>query len=240
MITGFVVALPEELSTLTAKKIAKGCCLFIADNKVVAYSGTGPENARLAAELLINQGAEKLISWGCAAALDTMLQPGNLVLATQLIDEDQALLATDSQWFKSTQQKLQQHLTIQSGGLAESKTLVVSCNEKSQLHEKTGAIAVDMESIAVAKVAMHYQLPFLAIRAIADPANMNLPKAISAALNEQGDVELSKLLFFILRHPTEIPGLIKLGLHFQAAKNTLKQVAKHLEDIVSFAQPLQL
>jgi len=240
VITGFVVALPEELSTLTAKKIAKGCCLFIADNKVVAYSGTGPENARLAAELLINQGAEKLISWGCAAALDTMLQPGNLVLATQLIDEDQALLATDSQWFKSTQQKLQQHLTIQSGGLAESKTLVVSCNEKSQLHEKTGAIAVDMESIAVAKVAMHYQLPFLAIRAIADPANMNLPKAISAALNEQGDVELSKLLFFILRHPTEIPGLIKLGLHFQAAKNTLKQVAKHLEDIVSFAQPLQL
>jgi len=240
VITGFVVALPEELSTLTAKKIAKGCCLFIADNKVVAYSGTGPENARLAAELLINQGAEKLISWGCAAALDTMLQPGNLVLATQLIDENQALLATDSQWLKSTQQKLQQHLTIQSGGLAESKTLVASCNEKSQLHEKTGAIAVDMESIAVAKVAMHYQMPFLAIRAIADPANMNLPKAISAALNKQGDIELSKLLLFILRHPTEIPGLIKLGLHFQAAKNTLKQVAKHLEGIVSFTQPAQL
>ncbi|MDO9164459.1 MAG: phosphorylase [Methylococcaceae bacterium] len=237
MITGFVVALPEELSTLTAKKIVKGCCLFIADDKVVAYSGTGPENARLAAELLVNQGAEKLISWGCAAALDTMLQPGNLVLATQLIDENQALLATDRQWLKSSQQTLQQHLTIQSGGLAESKTLVASGNEKSQLHKKTGAIAVDMESIAVAKVAMHYQIPFLAIRAIADPTSMDLPKAISAALNKQGDIDLSKLLLFILCHPNEIPGLIKLGLHFQAAKNTLKQVAKHLDKIVSYTQP---
>lgn len=235
MITGFVVALPEELSTLTAKKIAKGCCLFIADDKVIAYSGTGPENARLAAELLIHQGAKQLISWGCAAALDAALQPGNLALATQLIDANQALLTTNNDWLSFTQQKLQQHLTIQSGGLAESKTLVASCSEKSRLRERTGAIAVDMESVAVAKVAKHYQMPFLAIRAIADPADMDLPKAISASLNTQGDVELSKLLLFILSHPVEIPGLIKLGLHFQAAKNTLKLVSKHLDDIVSFS-----
>jgi len=47
---------------------------------------------------------------------------------------------------------------------------------------------------------------------------------------------LSKLLWFLLTHPTELPGLIKLGLHFNAAKNKLKLVAKHLDIIVGFEQ----
>lgn len=234
MITGFVVALPEELSTLTKKKIVKGACTFIADDKVIAYSGTGPENARLAAEQLVTEGAEQLISWGCAAALDAELKPGDLALAKQLIDADLTFLETDAIWLSFTQQTLQQHLSIVSGGLAESKMLVASSSEKKQLQAKTGAIAVDMESIAVAKVAKQYQLPFLVIRAIADPVDMSLPKAISAALNEQGDIELGKLLLFLTAHPGELPGLIKLGLHFQTAKNTLKEVAKHLDDIINF------
>jgi hypothetical protein len=33
-------------------------------------------------------------------------------------------------------------------------------------------------------------------------------------------------------HPFELPALIKLGLYFNAAKNTLKLVAKHLDKIL--------
>ena len=63
MITGLVVALPEELTTLTQKKIAKGRCFFITDKLLVAYAGAGPANAQSAAELLVAQGATRLISW---------------------------------------------------------------------------------------------------------------------------------------------------------------------------------
>jgi adenosylhomocysteine nucleosidase len=237
VITGFVIALPEEISTLTTQKIVKGCCTFITDDKIIANAGAGPDNAKLAAEQLIAHGAQQLISWGCAAALKPELKPGDLVLATQLIDADLAVIKIDANWINFNQQKLQQHLIIQSGEIAESKTLVTSSTEKKQLQVKTGAIAVDMESIAVAKVAEQHQLPFLAIRAIADPANMDLPKAISAALNNQGDIELGKLLQFLAMHPSELPGLIKLGLHFHAAQKTLKLIAKYLDDITSYSTP---
>ncbi len=44
---------------------------------------------------------------------------------------------------------------------------------------------------------------------------------------------LGKLLLFIALHPTELPGLIKLGLHFNNAKNTLKLVAKQLDHLTA-------
>jgi hypothetical protein len=86
-----------------------------------------------------------------------------------------------------------------------------------------------MESVAIAKVAKAHALPFLAIRAIADPVTMDLPVAVSHAFNQQGDVELGKLLRFLLTHPLELKGLITLGQHFSAAKKTLSFVAKELE-----------
>jgi len=62
---------------------------------------------------------------------------------------------------------------------------------------------------------------------------MDLPKAINHSLNDEGDIVLSKLLLFIALHPAELPGLIKLGLHFNAAKNTLKLVAKQLDHLTA-------
>ena len=95
----------------------------------------------------------------------------------------------------------------------------------------TGAVALDMESVAIAKVARQYKIPFLVIRAIVDPVDMSLPQAISYSLNDQGEVVLGKLLFFLFLHPAELPGLIKLGIYFNAAKKTLKLVAKHLDTV---------
>ena len=44
MITGIVVALPEELATLTSQKVAKGGYLMLNNQLVVAYSGAGAVN----------------------------------------------------------------------------------------------------------------------------------------------------------------------------------------------------
>jgi adenosylhomocysteine nucleosidase len=228
LITGIVVALPEELSTLTSKKIDKGCCVFITDAIMLTYSGAGANNARTASELLIAQGATRLISWGCAAALSETLKPGDLVLADTLVDAEGAPISIAPEWHDYAKNLLSTTLKVHTGSLVESLSIVATSQDKKQLRSQTGAIALDMESIAIAKVALQHQLPFLAIRTIADPVSMDLPKAISHSLNNEGDVVLSKLLLFIVGHPAELPGLIKLGLHFNKAKNTLKLVAKQL------------
>lgn len=125
-------------------------------------------------------------------------------------------------------------LNINTGLLAESSTIVAQSSAKRLINSQSSAIALDMESIAVAQTANQHSLPVLVIRSIADPVSMSLPKAVSYALDDEGEVVLTKLLWFLLTHPTELPSLIKLGIHFNAAKNKLKLVAKQLDKIVSF------
>ena len=197
MITGIVVALPEELNTLTSIKLTKGSSRFISNKVLVVYSGTGPINARSAAEHLITQGATKLISWGCAAALSESLKPGDLILANALISTEESKAITlnvCANWHQQTTKLLASVVKVTSGGLAESKGIVSSSEDKKKIHGNTNAVALDMESIAIAQVANQHALPFLAIRVIADPVEMSLPLAITHSLNQQGDVVLSKLL----------------------------------------------
>jgi len=233
VITGIIIALPDEINSLTSKKIIKGDCVFINDNTIVACSGAGPSNASKASQLLIEKGAKRLVSWGCAAALSSDLKPGDLVLPKQLQTENKQLLSIDSDWLENTTKQLSA-LSPNNGLLAESSIIVAESSAKIAIQQQSQAIAVDMESIAVAQIAIEHKIPALVIRCIADPVDMSLPKAVSYALNEQGDVVLSKLLWFLLTHPSELPGLIKLGLHFNAAKNKLKLIAKQLDIIVGF------
>jgi adenosylhomocysteine nucleosidase len=235
VITGLVVALPEELTTLTSKKIEKGDCLFITEQLLVAYSGAGPTNATVAAELLVAKGATRLISWGCAAALGASLKPGDLILADKLIDAENKEMDINADWHSYANHLLAKFLVVTRGCLAESVSIVSTSTDKKHLHSLTGAVALDMESIAVAKVAKQYILPFLAFRVIVDPVEMSLPLAINYSLNDRGEIVLKKLLAFLFLHPAELPDLIKLGLNFNAAKKTLKSVAKQLDRVTDFS-----
>ena len=237
MITGIVVALPEEIGTLTAQKIGKGCREFIAPHILLACSGAGPRNAQAAAELLLTQGAKRLISWGCAAALAEDLAPGDLTLVNALISERNEHLEIQSTWLAEARLILRGLLPdFPCACLAESNKVVASATDKRNLRQRTKAAVVDMETVAIAKVALQNSIPFLAIRAIADPLDMDLPKAIAHSLSGEGEVIRPKLLAYLMRHPGELPGLIKLGLHFQSAQKTLKQAAQHLDTLTHLSR----
>lgn len=236
MITGIVVALPEEISTLTTQKIGKGCCVFIAPDILLVRSGTGPRNARTAAELALARGAARLVSWGCAAALVETLAPGDLTVVDSLISDQFERLHIQSSWLTETRNILSGLRPCTAGCLAESGTVVSSAADKKNIHSRTQATVLDMESVAIAKVARQNNIPFLAIRAIADPATMDLPESVIRSLNSDGEVVLPRLLAHLAGHPAELAGLIKLGLHFKAAQKTLKRVAQHLDPITHFSQ----
>jgi len=233
MTVGIIVALPDELITLTSLSLEKGQTAQISDTVLVIYSGAGSKNAQAAAERLIAQGVTGLISWGCAAGLAPTLKPGDLLLADSLLDHAQKPVHFNLDWQQQSKVILSATLPVQTGCLLESQQLVSSPDAKKQLHIDTHAAALDMESVAIANLAWQHQLPFLVIRAVADPVTMRLPNAVQHALNEQGDVVLSKLGWFLIAHPSELWGLIKLGLNFNAAKKTLSQVSKQLNLITA-------
>lgn len=233
MSCGIIVALPEELQTLTSSKLERGECLVLGDGILLAYTGAGPANAEKAARMLVDKGADRLISWGCAAALSPQLRPGNLVIAEQVMF-DQQVFETDKRWSHKLRSRLSERLVVSGGNLFTEHHIVADSADKQAVHRDTGANALDMESGAIAKVAVEAELPCLVLRAIADPVSMSLPQAVVYALDEQGQVQIGKLLRFILTHPWEISGLIQLGWHFRAAQKTLNIIARQLNEIIIF------
>ncbi len=226
---GIIAALPEEITTLTHLKIARGCTADISEHLTIAHAGTGPDNAGVAVQLLLEKKVDAIISWGCAAALKTGINPGSLAIPKQLITENKQTLSLQSPWYNHCHDYLSGHFTLCGETLAESSCLISSSAEKHTVHQATGAELLDMESIAIARSAQQAGIPCMVIRAIADPVEMDLPYAIQYALNAQGEIKLNKLLVYIATHPGEILALIRLGLHFNAAAKTLKSVAGHLE-----------
>ena len=229
---GIIVALAEELSTLTSKKISKGKCEYISKNIIVIYSGTGRDNAAKSAKILIENGATALISWGCAGALGLDLKAGDLLFPEKVITANGQTLKITENWLAHIKKNLP--IIHRSVVLVESLTPIATSEGKQKLHQQTQAIAVDMESAAIIEIAQKFSVKSLVIRTIVDPVSLNLPPAVNHSLNTEGEVILSKLLTHLLIHPQQLPSLIKLGLNFRAAKNKLKAVAKHLDTIVGF------
>lgn len=237
-IIGVIVALPEELATLTPNKLARGECFALNNRILVTYAGIGPINANMAATLLIDRGVNALISWGCAAGLDPHLNPGDLVIPKQVQTEHKIVYHADKFWLESVYALLNTKLSVSIGSLVESSRIIVNHGEKRSIHDQTGAVALDMESAAVFAAGHAAGLPCLALRAIVDPVALDLPQAIVLSQNAEGQVDIKKLLLHLCCHPQQIPGLIKLGRNFKAAAVSLKIVAEQLNRIVDQINPV--
>lgn len=223
---GIVAALPAEARTVVRRRLEFESLLELPEGHWLTVSGAGPERAHEAASRLMEHNVEGLMSWGCAAALAHHLRPGHLVLPEVVLDEEGHGHAVDLDWRRRLSTSLPSGLLSHGGHLVESARVVGTRAAKASLYASTGAIAVDMESAAIARVARDRCVPFLAVRAIADPAAMDFPGAVSRTLNPRGDVRRVALLGQLARHPWQIGELIALGRAFGAALRTLHQVRR--------------
>ena len=99
---------------------------------------------------------------------------------------------------------------------------------KEALHRATGASVVDMESAAVAAVALRAGLPFAALRAVVDPLAFEIPPAALAGMREDGRSSVWPVVAALLRDPAQLATLCQLGLHFRRALRSLETIASLL------------
>lgn len=223
---GIIVALPDEARTLVRRRLGFDGLLELPEGHWLNVSGAGHARAREAASRLMERNVGGLMSWGCAAGIACHLRPGQLVLPEFILGEDGREHATDSTWRGRLSASLPAGFRAHGGLLTESTRVVATRAAKAALRAATGGIAADMESAAIARVAHAGNVPFLAVRAIADPAAMDFPSAVSLALNPRGDVRMTALLGQLARHPRQIGELIVLGRAFGAAMRTLTRVRR--------------
>ncbi len=181
----------------------------------LACAGGGlPEGAEAAAEWLVAQGVAALVSFGLAGGLDPRLRPGDVVVPETVREEDRDY-ATDP--------PVSARFGARGGTLFAGAAVAVDVGEKARLFSRTGAIALDLESGAVARVAARHGLPFAVLRAVCDPADRPVPPAALLALDGQGTITFLHVLASVARHPAQVPALIALARGAAAARTALRQ-----------------
>jgi adenosylhomocysteine nucleosidase len=224
-VSGVVCALRGEARCLGVRLSGTQRLGRAADGTLVALTGVGAAAAAAGAESLLAAGASALVSFGMAGGLDPALVPGALVLPAEVMTSSGETFLTAQAWCM--------HLTSLSrsgpaarGRLLSTATAVVSSAAKAELHRRTRAVAVDMESAAIAAVAQRRRAPFVAVRAIVDEAAAAVPRAVLASTDADGDAAVVRLLHELLRHPQELSQVVRLSRGYFRAGRTLRAVAR--------------
>ena len=149
---GFIAAMKSECRMLSNSPLP-GRATRLSNGALLVLSGIGRNHAAAGAEVLIKEGATAVISWGFAAGLARGVGPGTLILPERIISRDRETLLSDRLIYELIRNSLSDRIPHLRGALAESSRILKSSDEKKLLFQKTGALAADMESAAVAEAA---------------------------------------------------------------------------------------
>ena len=179
----------------------------------VEVGGGRAEGAAAACSRLIEQDVSGLISFGLAGGLDPALAPGTVLVPF-------AVLLEAERW-DADGAMIQRLGGATPGAIYGGGQIVASAAAKAALHARTGAVAVDLESAALARSARQHGLPFAVLRAVCDGAARDLPRAALVALDGAGRIGALRVALAALSRPWQLPGLIRLGGDAARARSAL-------------------
>ena len=176
--------------------------------------------ATLEAEL--SAGVAGVVSFGLCGALDPLVKVGDIVIGDGVADGG-ACYATDPAWTERICVNLP---GARRGRFASAKRPVASVAQKAELRAATGAIAVDMESGVVARLAAAYRAPFVVVRGVSDGPRHALPHAAQVGLGPDGRPAVGAVLASLRSNPWQIGALIRTALEAEDGFHALER-ARH-------------
>jgi hopanoid-associated phosphorylase len=178
----------------------------------------GRENSTLAAKLetAIDRGARAILSFGICGALSPDLAVGAVVIGREIVAAD-AHWRADEKWSDAVGQAC----GAKSSVIAASDFILLTESAKAGLHRQTGAVAADMESHIVARVASERGLPFAVLRAVSDDAHHALPPAAAFGLNKEGKIDYSAVMLSLLDEPSQWRALVQTARDTNTAMKAL-------------------
>lgn len=189
----------------------------------VLLTGVGAGRAGRAVSRLLrgDEQHEVLISSGLSGALHAEMKLGQVVAARGIACEP---LQADARggYLESSRPLVEFAEACDATVVKRFYTaghVVASAEEKAILSQM--ADAVEMESFDVLLAGKEEGIPGIAIRAISDRADEDLPLDMSGILNEEGQVSVARVLGQAALRPQAVPGLMKLGHRSKRAAENL-------------------
>jgi adenosylhomocysteine nucleosidase len=184
--------------------------------RAVAGGGNRARLERLI-ERSVAEGGQAIISFGIAAGLTPGLAAGTRLAGSTVIQDD-AVYAADPAWTASIKAAIGGTDPITIAGVDHPLT---SAAVKRALNAETGAVAADMESHIVARLATRHGLPFAVLRVVADPAERDIPSAALVGLRSDGGIDVRTVLAALLKQPGQLPTLLRLATDTRRAMASL-------------------
>src|SRR5471030_3070939 len=196
---------------------------FDGKRLTVVHVGVGPQSAaaRLRASGALT-GVEKprlLICPGYGGGLTPSLQHADLLLVENY--SDPSLLAYAASLIGAE--------SVHSGNLTSEMAVIDSAADKTALSQRTGTMAVDMETATIAQACAEAGVPMLAFRIISDDAQTTLPVPGNLLWDlEAQKPPIGRLLWHLVTHPGRIGPFVQMIRSLGPARARLTETLRVL------------
>ncbi|MBI2081976.1 MAG: hypothetical protein HYT76_00250 [Deltaproteobacteria bacterium] len=184
-----IYALSDEIKPFL-KKNREGSPLLLC------RCGIGMGNAHEATEILIDRShPDFILSAGYAGGLREGMRPGDIVLPTEIWCESPDRFSPDPTLRNRLKDEIQKSdLPLHEGPLLTVFNPLKSPEEKREAG-KRGAIAVDMETVAIAAVCSKKGVSFVSLRVVFDPVEMEAPEFEPSKVIQKSPLKIPKLFW---------------------------------------------
>lgn len=186
-------------------------------------------------KLAFEAGCRSIISFGVAGGLAPDLRPGDWIVASEVLDAH-TTRPTHPVWSRNLLETIPE---VRYGRVIGVPTPLADPQAKRELHARTGAIAVDMESHIVAQFAAAHGMSFAVARVIVDPAHRRVPDAALLALRPGGGTNLAAIVREVLAKPAQVFPLLRIAGDAYAARSALLRLRRLLGPGFGISDPAQ-
>jgi len=195
---------------------------------LVVVMGMGPRAAKQAMLGALGQDTPRQFDacfvCGLTGALREGFERGEIVTAGQVREaESQRLLESDTGLLARAMQKGARPVTLCTA------SYVAATTDAKRRMSSLGDV-VDMESFIVMEQTAQLGMPSLAIRAIGDLVEDELPSGMAQIINARGELQFWPAVCAVLKAPHRLPSLIRFGWQGQRAA---KNLAHFLDQLIA-------
>jgi adenosylhomocysteine nucleosidase len=201
---------------------------------IVILTGVGVSNAEAAMKFVLEKyKPDSIISIGFCGALYKGAGIGDLIWASRVMlisqDKNHTLEIQDSGKLLKV---LCEQVPIKAGSVLSLERWMKKTEINQTLTGELSFPVCDMETYPLAHLSIKRGLPFIVIRAVTDTADEDIPFNPYEVCDTSGAFRISKVLGLLLRKPTLIPEIIRLGRNSKSASLTLCRAVQTLIEIL--------
>ncbi len=242
MIVVLFAAFPQELKQIRKMIRSVSRERRLRCDVIPVQTGVGVQSAEVAFDCVFrNSRPDLVLSVGFGGALYEGAGIGDIVWSSKarLLDDvpgcemDFKNVIPDSEIGRRLGQKLNEVVSAREGNIVTLAAMMPKAKIRKMIPGGLMHPVCDMETFYLARLSHQHRVPFLALRAISDDLDEDIPPELFGVTDENGLYRVARALGLLLAKPALIPASVKLGINAARASKSLGDAVGALVKVLS-------